>query len=419
MIDAIFNLIPAVMGLGVIDENLHGLLSAMQQLPSGFGLGMIMQYAKTIGLCIALGVGANECYQMMLGRRGMDIMKLLHIVIISLCISSAGTIAKIAKQPGLALEGISKSMMSNMNDEVLKQEQIVAQLQEDYINKVRESMRQLEQAQDAANAGKYGEGLEKLKHLDEILEDKLSYVGNMIQEYALVVETKICEWISLIIRLIGEILLQAILYGLLVAQRIFMHLLEAFAPLMFALSLSPHFKSAWSQWLSKFISLSLWGFVAYICMYYVFFIISYNLQQDQAAYMALMSSVSGENAQVAAIGMQAVGSTCMYIVGVLVGVKVLSMVPEAASWLIPGGVSSSAGATSAGTVTAGASMIGGAAGSVAGGAMTVGTIAAKGAQTTAGIIGDAGAAVRETNWTAAQNAAAHSNNRGGTYNKLY
>ncbi len=394
MIDAILNLIPAVMGLGVIDENLNTLLAAMETIPSNFGLGNIIWYAKTIGLCIALGVGANECYQMMLGRRGMDVMKLLHIVIISLCISAAGTIAKIAREPGILLEGIAKNMMSGMNDEVMKQEQLVAQLQEDYINKVRESMQQMEQAQEAANAKNEDGWLDQIKNN---LEEGVQHIGNIIKEYALVLETKICEWISLIIRLIGEILLQAIIYGLLVAQRIFMHLLEAFAPLMFAISLSPHYKSAWSQWLSKYISLSLWGFVTYVCMYYVFFIISYNLQQDQAAYMQLMSNISGDNAQVAAMGMQAVGSTCMYIIGLLVGVKVLSMVPEAASWLIPGGVSSSAGSAAGGTVQSAAMKAGSVA--VAGTGVAVGAAGAL-----AGIASSAGSAMRNNAWKAANDA---------------
>ncbi|MBD5221602.1 MAG: hypothetical protein HDS70_04450 [Bacteroidales bacterium] len=351
MIDSILNLIPTVMGLGVIDENLNGLLAAMEDMSQGLQMPSLMWYAKMIGLCLALGVGANECYQMMLGRRGMDVMKLVHIVIISLCISSAGSIAKIARQPGKLLEGIAKNAMTGMNDNVMKEEQIVAQLQEDYINKVRESMRQMEQAQAAANAKDADGWIDEIKNK---LEESVEYIGNSIKEYTLVLETKICEWISLILRLLGEILLQAIIYGLLVSQRIFMHLLEMVAPVMFAISLSPHFKSAWSQWLSKYISLSLWGFVTYVCMYYAFFIIWYNLKQDQAAYMQLMSSVSGSDGQIAAIGMQAVGSTCMYLIGLLVGVKILSMVPEAASWLIPGGVSSSAGSAAGGTVTAGA-----------------------------------------------------------------
>lgn len=376
--ESILNLIPAVMGLGVIDENLTKLLTAMQDMSPDLHLPSLMGYAKIIGLCIALGVGANECYQMMLGRRGIDVMKLVHIIIISLCISLSGTIASIAREPGSLLEGIAKTSANSMNDHIQKQEEEVATAQEKYIDKVRESMQQMEEAQKAEHEANrslldYVTG----KAMDDWAEEKSTQALNAIKEYTLVLETKICEWISLVLRLIGEVILQAIIYGLLVSQRIFMHLLEMVAPLMFAISLSPHFKSAWSQWLSKYISVSLWGFVTYVCMYYVFYIISYNLTQDSAAYMKLMTPSEEGDAQVAAIGMQAIGSTCMYLIGILVGVKVLSMVPEVASWLIPGGVSSSAGSSSAGTVTAGASMIGGAAGTAAGLAVTGSIAAAK------------------------------------------
>lgn len=399
MIESILNIIPAVMGLGVIDENLDGLLTAMQKMSPQLNLPSLMWYAKMIGLCLALGVGANECYQMMLGRRGMDVMKLLHIVIISLCISSAGTIANLASQPGMFMEMMVKDSAMKLNSSIEKKEKEVAQLQEDYINKVRESMQQLEEAQKAANKvdrdfKDYVDGTA----IKETLEEQFHHISNIVKEYTLVVETKICEWISLIIRLIGEILLQAIIYGILVAQRIFMHLLEMMAPVMFAISLSPHFKSAWSQWLSKYISLSLWGFVTYVCVYYVFFIIDYNLTQDIESYKLLSTDISGENAQIAAIGMQAVGSTCMYVIGLLVGVKVLSMVPEAASWLIPGGVSSSSGSAAAGTVTAGAMMAGSAAG-------TVGGIAVGAASGAAGIAGSAGEAMRNNAWNSATDAA--------------
>ena len=153
-------------------------------------------------------------------------------------------------------------------------------------------------------------------------------------------------------------------YGLLVAQRIFLHILAAFAPLMFAISLSPHYKSAWSQWLSKYISVSLWGFVTYLCLYYIDFIMQFNLEQDITSYKSLIGSVSADtdgDAQIGAIGMQAVGSTCMYVVGLLVGVRVIAFVPEVASWLIPGGVASYAGASSSSSGMAVAGAAGGAA----------------------------------------------------------
>lgn len=190
------------------------------------------------------------------------------------------------------------------------------------------------------------------------IREGADHIENTIKDYTLVSETKICEWISLILRQIGEVLFQMMYYGILVSQRIFMHILAAFAPLMFAISLSPHYKSAWSQWLSKYISLSLWGFVTYVCVYYIYFILIYNLQQDIAAYTTLSGNITEGSYNIGAIGMQALGSTCMYLVGLLMGVKVLAFVPEVASWLMPGGVSSGAGSASSSTVLGAASMAG-------------------------------------------------------------
>ena len=67
-----------------------------------------------------------------------------------------------------------------------------------------------------------------------------------------------------------------VLLRILVAQRIFMAILMIFCPIMFALSLAPPWNSAWSQWMSKFLSLSLWGFVTYMCIYYIDFILLYT-----------------------------------------------------------------------------------------------------------------------------------------------
>lgn len=365
--NSILELIPAVMGLPTISEHMDALMEAMRKSP--IELGEIMGWAKVVGLCIALGVGGNECFQMMLGRRGLDVMKLVHIVIISMCISSAGWIASAAQMPGQILETKVKGMADAINDEVATQEAKIAKLQESYIDKVREQMYKLEenkQAQDKADiawynvAGQYKAGLEELGQL----------VQHRIKEWTLLAETKICEWVNTIIRVIGEILFQVAYYGLIICQRIFITILSAFGPLMFALSLSPHYKSAWSQWLSKLISVSLWGFVAYVCVYYVDFIMLQQLQSDVTSYNTLIGSVetemAKENANIGAIGLQAIGTTCMYVVGLLIGVRALAMVPEVASWLIPGGVSSGAGASAAGVAT-GAGMAAGAVGGMAAG----------------------------------------------------
>src|SRR3712207_7941646 len=74
-------------GLPAIDESLDKLLVAMESFPNVAVLGDAVGLARVIGLCLALCVGSYECWMMMLGRRGMDVMKLLRIIGISLCIS--------------------------------------------------------------------------------------------------------------------------------------------------------------------------------------------------------------------------------------------------------------------------------------------------------------------------------------------
>ena len=94
-------------------------------------------------------------------------------------------------------------------------------------------------------------------------------INNYAQRAAVAAETKVSEWINDVIRFVGELIFQMSYYGMLVAQRIFMAIMMIFCPIMFALSLAPPWNSAWSQWMSKFLSLSLWGFVTYMCIYYI------------------------------------------------------------------------------------------------------------------------------------------------------
>ena len=68
------------------------------------------------------------------------------------------------------------------------------------------------------------------------------------------------------------------------------------------------------------------------------------------------------------MGLQGIGSNCMYAMGMLVGAYIIRFVPEVASWLIPGGVSSGAGSAAGSTVMGMAAMAGGMAGSVVGSA---------------------------------------------------
>ena len=352
------------MGLPAIDESLDKLLVAMETFPKSAVLGDTVGYARVIGLCLALCVGSYEAWMMMLGRRVMDIMKILRIIGLSICITSSSWICNQLASPGKALENTTKAMAKAKNKQVAALELKVAQKQSAYLDRLREVQDSIETAKQVQEIGEDAHWWDKLIYSMENLGET---INNYAQRAAVAAETKVSEWINDVIRFIGELIFQMSYYGMLVAQRIFLTIMAVFAPIMFALSIVPPWSNAWSQWVSKYLSLSLWGFVVYMCLYYIDFILMYNLQEDLTAYSRLLQDQVDSWSQIGALGLQGIGSNCMYAMGMLVGAYVIRFVPEVSSWLIPGGVSSSAGSAAGGV----------AAGTVAGfasGAMTAATV---------------------------------------------
>lgn len=79
--------------------------------------------------------------------------------------------------------------------------------------------------------------------------------------------------------------------------------------------------------MSKFLSLTLWGFVTYMCLYYIDFILMYNLQEDLVAYNHLLHGAVNSWEQIGALGLQGIGSNCMYAMGMLVGAYIIRFRP--------------------------------------------------------------------------------------------
>ena len=101
-------LVPLTIGLPAIDESLDKLLVAMETFPNVAVLGDAVGLARIIGLLLALCVGSYECWMMMLGRCGMDVMKLLRIIGISILVDLSGS-AGSRQRTGNRYQGHGKS----------------------------------------------------------------------------------------------------------------------------------------------------------------------------------------------------------------------------------------------------------------------------------------------------------------------
>jgi hypothetical protein len=294
----------------------------------------------------------------------MDVMKILRIVGLAICIQMSPFICSALDVPGNWLESRTQGMAKAANKQVATLERAVATKQQEYMDSLRSQQSKQEEQKAAQDAATEDGLLDKIQH-------SVENIGISIQNYAkqaaVLMETKISEWANDVIRFIGEIIFQMTYYGMLVGQRIFLSVLKLFCPIMFALSIVPPWRNAWSQWISKYLSISLWGFLVYLIVYYIDFLVMYYLKSDLTAYNQLLHNAADWN-NIGALGMQAIGTTCMYVVGMLAGAKILGMVPEVSSWLIPGGVSSGTGTMAAGAAGGAVSSVGAATGAAIGAA---------------------------------------------------
>ena len=298
------------MGLPTLDPVMTSVLDYIHQ--HALFLGSWGGFAKSLGLMLAMCVTSYECWMMMLGRRGIDVMKLLRIVGISLCIVSANAIADAVAAPGESMGRVMKAQAKISHQRIDALEKHEAKLQSQYLDKLRAHNDSLDRKRRA--------------------EAKLSEDSHWWEEVAYAVknmDNAVSEWAK-----------------------------EPWA-------------SAWSQWISKYVSLSLWAPLIYMCSIYADMILKYTILQDTTAYTTLLGSASYSWGEIGGLGMQGIGSTCMYVVGLLVGAMLIKFVPELASWIVPGGASSSIGNAVTGMTTTAAAAVGGAVGGAAGSSIAV------------------------------------------------
>ena len=91
-------------GIGLIDETLEDLLNYMRTQGDMWNAleADILGTARALGLLLAYCMAAYYAWEMMLGRKGLDVMKLLRILAISFCITFSPQLCQALASPDLS-----------------------------------------------------------------------------------------------------------------------------------------------------------------------------------------------------------------------------------------------------------------------------------------------------------------------------
>ncbi|WP_231461733.1 hypothetical protein [Pedobacter sp. Leaf132] len=144
-------------------------------------------------------------------------------------------------------------------------------------------------------------------------------------------------------------LLRISVYVIFIVQIIFSTILIILGPFSVAASILPWFQRSFTEWIARFISVSLYSGIGYLVMYVASLFQHFALQAEISRYAQLLST-DGESVQklswFAANGVLSFG---MVIIVFVIGALTMFTVPSISTWIVStSGVSSAASAMGSG-----------------------------------------------------------------------
>lgn len=143
---------------------------------------------------------------------------------------------------------------------------------------------------------------------------------------------------------------QSVVYLIMFLGMIFFKaILAIVGPLSFAFSLLPSWRDAWSNWVAKYITVNLYGFIAYLDLAISMSIIQYGIEDD----IDVLTQANLEDEAFTLFTCFSSGFHNNFVPALIVSTISLLLIPKVAEWIIPSsGTSAAASSAKRNTVTA-------------------------------------------------------------------
>ena len=312
------------MGFEVIDENLLNVINFLREYFQRFFSDLIVA-GQGIGAIMALFVIAGEAYKVMVKQKGFDILAILRPIAISLVlvnwiffVDAVGSIPR-------GLERYSKSVFDNAHVEVIA----MREARTEAAKNVKERVQKAKAAADMAEA--QIEDGNVFDRLMEMGEDMMTVIQDQLYSFATIWQAQANQFLEEWVLKIGEFFWQIQVYLLFFIKEVFASILIISGPITFGLSVLPAWKDAWSQWIARYVSVLLYGFIGYFVMAAALQITRYGIHMDTL----VLNTANSTQEAFAAYTSSSVVTALYHFITLIVGGCAIKMIPELATWIIP------------------------------------------------------------------------------------
>lgn len=339
--DSIFSMMGANLFENAIDEVLF---QTNTFLTDGTFTGVhgpfwyILQASMCLAALFAILMGAGMAYKMMVKGEPFDPIKILRVLGIAMVMmlwygdkDNGGILDSLAYIPnaiGSWTHDLYNLEASNVQDKVIDVTKKLKKVQDLSDKEIGGGNEQAKVSTDQAAKNenfKPDESAKQVKQTGE-LKQKRTTAGTMI------LIDKLLFYLSMIVYRIG-------VWGTIYVQQILLGVLTIFGPIQWAFSILPKWEGAWAKWLTRYLTVHLYGAMIYFVGFYVMllFDVVLSIQADQLG--VIIDEANDYENFGKYIGQIFMTSGYMLVTSG-VAVKCLNLIPDLASWIIPEGETS-------------------------------------------------------------------------------
>lgn len=266
-------------------------------------------------------------YGMMSGDKRLEIMPILRPFAIGLVIIFWVPFINVISAPLIGLEDKARGRFQSQNTEI----QILAEQRYQLIDSVANAMVDVQVELEEG-----GEEVDD-SYFSGVL-DIGSTIFNQAKSWQLKIQNRMKQLLREMIEFVCLAIFQVAVYGVLFIKVIFLFILAVLGPFAFAFSILPGYRDAYISWISRYISVFLYGTIAYLVIWMSLRFVKLALDIEIEALRELLNPSNGADRDMVIMAyMTGSGGwdIAIYIVSLLVGAFCILCVPVIATWIIP------------------------------------------------------------------------------------
>ena len=303
----------------LIDENLFDLFDGLRDATTDL-FGEFVSDAQALAAIFMLLYFGVKSFEMMTGDKKLEIMPLLRPFALGLVLMFWGPFINIISYPGEVFTRNSKAMFNDQIDEIELLSRNRYALVDSVALELTTAAFEIQWAEDEA----------KDKAWYDFGIDIFEGIGNTLAGLYIYVTSKAKMLLLNVVEFVVVTLWQVCTYFVFFLQIIFTAILVILGPLAFAFSVLPAFRDAYIQWISRFVSVSLYSCIAYITLAVSLVIVRYALETE---IETLNYVLDNEAAFVMYVGMSS-GGVNSFIISMLVGAFAMLTIPIVSTWIV-------------------------------------------------------------------------------------